>query len=111
MDNISDRLNYSRKILAKYPDCVPVIIKKHPNDKNIKQIEKEKYLIPKNLNISEIVYIIRKHIDVKPEQAIFIFLQSGILMPSNTTISEIYNTYKSDDQILYITYRSENTFG
>ena len=111
MNQLEERLIYSRKILAKYPDCVPVIIRKHPNDKNVKQIEKERYLIPRHLNISEIVYIIRKHIEVKPEQAIFIFLNSGILMPSNTSISEIYELYKSEDQILYITYRSENTFG
>ena len=111
MNQLEERLVYSRKILAKYPDCVPVIIKKHPGDKNVKQIQKERYLIPRNLNISEIVYIIRKHIDVKPEQAISIFLSTGILMPSNASISEIYNTYKAEDQILYITYRSENTFG
>jgi GABA(A) receptor-associated protein len=111
MNQLEERLVYSRKILAKYPDCVPVIIRKHPGDKNVKQIEKERYLIPRNLNISEIVYIIRKHIDVKPEQAIFIFLSTGILMPSNASISEIYELYKSEDQILYITYRSENTFG
>jgi GABA(A) receptor-associated protein len=111
MNELSERLNYSRKILNKYPDCVPVIIRKCPTDKNIKQIEKEKYLIPKNLTISEIVYIIRKHIQVKPEQAIFIFVSNGTLLPSGTTINEVYNLHKANDNILYIVYRSENTFG
>ena len=111
MNDLSERLKYSRRILGKYPDCVPVIIRKCPTDKNIKQIEKERYLIPKNLNVTEIVYIIRKHINLKPEQAIFIFIANGTLMPNNVPISEIYNTYKADDGILYIVYRSENTFG
>jgi GABA(A) receptor-associated protein len=111
MNELSERLKYSRKLVDKYPECVPVIIRKCPTDKIIKQIEKERYLIPKNLNVSEIVYIIRKHIQVKPEQAIFIFVNNGTLLPSNKLISEIYETYKSQDEILYITYKSENTFG
>lgn len=111
MNELSERLKYSRKLVGKYPDCVPVVIRKCPTDKNVKQIEKEKYLIPKNLTISEIVYIIRKHIQLKPEQAIFVFVNNGVLLPSNQIISETYDLYKAADEILYITYRSENTFG
>jgi hypothetical protein len=63
------------------------------------------------LTISEIVYIIRKHIQLKPEQAIFVFVNNGVLLPSNQIISETYDLYKAADEILYIIYRSENTFG
>jgi GABA(A) receptor-associated protein len=111
MNELSERLKYSRKIVNKYPECVPVIIRKNINDKKLKEIEKEKYLIPKNLTISEVVFIIRKHIQIKPEQAIYIFVGNGTLVPSNNTIYQVYQTYKADDEILYITYTSENTFG
>jgi GABA(A) receptor-associated protein len=108
---IQERLNYSRKITNKYPNCVPVIIRKCENDKSLKQIPKEKYLIPKDMKISEVIYIIRKHLEIKPQQAIFIFVGKGILVPGGQSICEIYENYKANDEILYITYRSENTFG
>jgi GABA(A) receptor-associated protein len=111
MDSVNERLKYSRKIINKYPDCVPVIIRKNPKDKNLVQIEKEKYLIPKNLTMSEIIFIIRKHIKVTPQQAIYIFVGSGTLVPTCNVISDVYDLYKASDEILYITYTSENTFG
>jgi GABA(A) receptor-associated protein len=111
MDSLAERLKYSQKIINKYPSCVPVIIRKNPTDRKLIQIEKEKYLIPKNLMVSEVVCIIRKHIKIAPEQAIFIFVKGSTLVPNNNTIAEVYETYKADDEILYITYTSENTFG
>ena len=102
---------YSKNLMERYPGNVPVIIKKSSNEKILQDIDKTKYLMPKNLTISEIVFIIRRKINLKPEEAIFIFVNGNILVPMNTTINEIYNTYKSDDDFLYMTYRSENVFG
>jgi GABA(A) receptor-associated protein len=46
-----------------------------------------------------------------PKQAIFIFVGNGILVPIGNTIEFIYEQYKSDDNFLYLTYCTENTFG
>jgi HAD superfamily hydrolase (TIGR01459 family) len=95
----------------KYPDRVPVIIKKNSNDKILQDIDKERYLIPKNLNLSEIIFIIRKRINIDPKQAIFLFVGKGVLVPLSQTIGYIYEQYHSDDNFLYMVYTTENTFG
>lgn len=108
--SLQERLEYSIKLLNKFPNCVPVIIKKSFDDKILRDIDKERYLIPKNLFVSYILYTIRKKINIDEKQAIFIFI-NNTLVPMNITIEEIYNQYKSEDNFLYITYRTENTFG
>jgi len=100
------------KLIFKYPDRVPVIIQKATNCKEL--LDNNKYLIPKFLNVSEVIYIIRKKIKINENNAIFIFVGKGssaTLVPCNMNMLDVYNTYKNDDGILYITYTIENTFG
>jgi len=106
-----DRLAYSNRLNNKYPDYVPVIIKKNENDKILQDIDKEKYLIPKNLNVSEIINIIRRRISLESKQAIFVFVGNGVLVPLTQDIHSIYQTHKDPDGFLYIVYTTENTFG
>ena len=108
---LDHRLNYSTKLSNKFPDCVPVIIKKNTNDKILQDIDKEKYLIPKNLKLHDVLLIIRRRIVLDPKQAIFIFVGSGVLVPMNQDIQTLYDQYKSDDNFLYLVYTAENTFG
>jgi GABA(A) receptor-associated protein len=111
MEDFETRIKYSTALLKKYPDRVPVIIRRNPNDKILRDIDKEKYLIPKNLQVSEIYVIIRKKITLDSKQALFIFVGNGVLVPMNVSIEEIYNSYKNNDGFLYIIYTAENTFG
>ena len=89
------------KLLIKYHDRVPVIIK---ND-NIKLLIKSESLG------KDFMCLIRKKIKMDSKQAIFMFVGKGILIPMNLTIGELYNMYRDEDSILYIEYRVENTFG
>ena len=102
------------QILNKYPDRIPVIIQKA--DKcNLTKLDNNKYLIPRCLKMSDVIFIIRKKIKIESKQAIFIFVQSekdgGILVPSNNVLGDVYDEFKSSDKLLYITYTLENTFG
>ena len=111
MESMSEQRKVLSEALAfKYPDRVPVIIRKNKNNKILQDIDK-KYLIPKNLTLSYVVYIIRKKINMDEKQALFLFV-NNTLVPLNTTVGELYNTHKSiDDLFLYIYYTTENTFG
>ena len=100
------------KLTFKYPDRVPVIIQKASNC-HLK-LDNSKYLIPKSLNVSGVIYIIRKKIKINEKHAIFIFVGKdnfATLVPSTMNILDIYNEFKSEDGVLYITYTIENTFG
>ena len=106
---IDKRIKESEKIRKKYPDRIPVICEKNEKSK-IQDIDKKKYLVPHDLTIGQFVYVIRKKIKLKPEKAIFIFVNNKLPSP-NLLMSNIYKDHKDEDGFLYLTYSSENTFG
>ena len=95
--------------MNKYPMRVPIIVEKCSKS-TINDIDKNKYLVPKDLNMNQFVYIIRKRINLDKSQSIFIMVNNS-LCPSNTPMGVVYETHKDKDGFLYIKYTSENTFG
>ena len=108
-NKFEDRLAESNKIMKKYPLRVPIIVEKCKNSL-INNIDKNKYLVPSDLNMNQFVYIIRKRIKLDKSQSIFLMINNTIC-PSNTPIGVVYNDNKDKDGFLYIKYTSENTFG
>ena len=105
-----ERKKESERIHEQYPERCCVVVGRAKSAVNIPEIEKAKYLVPKDLTVGQFVYVIRKRIKLSPEQAIFIFI-NNILPPTSSLISEVYNQHKEEDGFLYITYSCENTFG
>jgi len=108
-NTFEDRRNEADKINTKYPLRVPIIVEKCEKSTLI-DIDKNKFLVPRDLNMNQFVYIIRKRIKLDKSQSIFLMV-NGSLCPSNTPISVIYEDHKDKDGFLYIKYASENTFG
>ena len=110
-NNVSEdiRIQECSRILHKYPDRIPIIVCK---DKNctLLDIDKQKYLVPQDMNLGQFMYVIRKRIQLQSNEALFILVNYS-LMPSNTSLQDVYENNKSKDGFLYITYSSENTFG
>lgn len=105
----SARQKEASRIQVKYPDRVPVIVEKVPTS-DIPQIDKCKYLVPKDLTIGQFVYVLRKRIHLTAEKAIFLFIDNSLPAVSSL-ISQIYRESKDEDGFLYIQYASESTFG
>ena len=91
-------------IINKFPNKIPVLVR----DSNSKT--QLKLLVPKNMFISQIIYIIRKKIKLNEHEAIYILVNNK-MPPGTSRINEIYNTHRDSDGLLYITYTKENTFG
>lgn len=108
-NDYNKRLAESTNIKNKYPDRIPIIVEKYKNSK-LPSIDKCKYLVPKDMNLGQFVYIIRKRIKIESNQAMFVTVNSVLESP-NKLISDIYDTQKEDDGFLYIVYTCENTFG
>jgi GABA(A) receptor-associated protein len=106
--SFEERVNSATRLLKKFPDRVPVLVK--PGNKHTPNIDRYKYLVPSDLRVSEFITLIRKNIKLGPEKAMFIFV-NNVLPPSNSTIKELYEQYKNDDGFLYLVYSLENTFG
>jgi len=109
VNNLNSRKTESDKIIEKYPNRIPIIIEKADNC-HLNDIDKTKYLVPKDLNMNQFVYIIRKRIKLDNSQSIF-FIVGNNVCPSNTPLCNIYEEHKDEDGFLYIIYTSENTFG
>tara|TARA_B100001173_G_scaffold291463_1_gene282878 strand:- start:646 stop:1005 length:360 start_codon:yes stop_codon:yes gene_type:complete len=107
-----DRLKESNEIIKKYPNRIPLIVEKlsNRNDTIIPNIDKNKYLVPEDLTVGQLMYVIRKRIKMTPEKAIFIFCNDKLLN-SSLNMREIYNQNKDKDGFLYIIYSGESTFG
>lgn len=102
------RKDESSRIMAKYPDKLPVIVEKAYNT-TVSDIDKKKYLVPSDLTVGQFVYIVRRRISLPAEQALFLFIGNS-LVPTSATMAATYEK-KDDDGFLYITYAGENTFG
>ena len=106
----------SQRILAKYPNKVPIIVEYKSAIFKNKEVKK-KFLCPRDINLSHLLYIIRKHHDnfLKPSEALFCFIENTL--GNNTQlIGEIYDRYiekkkDSKNKYLYVTIQTENTFG
>ena len=74
-------------------------------------LDKNKYLVPDDLTIGQLVYVIRRRIKISHEKAIFIFVNGKVLPPTASLMANVYAEHKNEDGFLYATYSGENTFG
>lgn len=101
------------RIMSKHPDRIPVVVEKNISS-SLPKLEKSKYLVPKDLNVGQFVYFIRKKLaekgNMSNEQALFLFVENTI-PNSNQKMSDLYEKHKDNTGFLFISYNSENTFG
>jgi GABA(A) receptor-associated protein len=96
---------------AKYPDRVPVIVCRAPRS-SVPELDKTKYLVPTDLTVGQFAYVIRKRIKLSAEQALFVFVGDGNVLPATASLmSDVYQARRDEDGFLYVTYSGENTFG
>jgi GABA(A) receptor-associated protein len=106
---LKNRIEESTRIKEKYPDKLPVIVDKHRSS-TAPAIDKNKFLVPLELTLGHFVFIIRKRININPEEALFMFVNDKIL-PMSTLMSSIYKEHTDIDGFLYVFYTLENTYG
>jgi GABA(A) receptor-associated protein len=107
--DLDSRKQEAAKIRQKYPDRVPVICERD-NKSHIVEIDKKKYLVPKDLTVGQFMFVIRKRINLEAEKAIFLFI-NNTLPASASSMGEVDEASRDEDGFLYITYSGENTFG
>jgi GABA(A) receptor-associated protein len=105
---LEKRQEESARICKKYPDRIPLIIE--PAD-NAPAIDKNKYLVPKELTFGQLKFVVRKRTKLVPEQALFFFIDGSIIPADSSLIGHLFDKNKNVDGFLYIQYTLENTFG
>jgi len=108
--NFSLRKEEATRILKKYPERVPVLVEKHKGDKNLPKLDKKKYLVPQDLTVGQFVFTLRKRMEIRASDSMFLFF-NDTLVPVSQTLGNVYIQHKLDDGFLYAEYCAENTFG
>lgn len=104
------RVSESRRVIQKYPDKIPVIVETNTIRSSLPPLDKEKFLVPRELTVAQLMYVIRRRIRLEKEKALFIFIRDT-LPTSQTLLNEIYALYSDPDGFLYCTITGESTFG
>jgi GABA(A) receptor-associated protein len=105
-----ERLNESTRIRDKFPGRVPLIVERAPNNYQVPQIDKEKFLVPGDLTVSQFLFVLRNRMKLSSEKALFIFI-GGSLPITSSLMRELYAYHKDNDGFMYAVYSGENTFG
>ena len=115
---LSERVSESNRILARYPNYIPVIVE--TSEKDIAtNLLKNKYLVPRDVSISHLIFNIRKNLNTNSSKAVFIFCDN-MLVNGTEIMSLIYERYRNNfkkddpefsDKFMYIFITYENTFG
>ena len=88
--------------------AVPVIMERGGSE--APRIDKEKYLVPVNLTMAELAYVVRKRLRLTAADALFLMV-GNTLCAGTSTAGSVYAAHRSADGFLYVTYTMENTFG
>ena len=101
------RIEQSILVMQKYPNRLPIIC---DVSKKLPKLDKHKYLIPDDLKTESFMFVIRRRIQLPPEQAMYFFVNNK-LITGNKFMSQIYEKEKDEDGFLYVYVCAENTFG
>ena len=105
--DVKKRKEMSEKLLKQFPDKIPIICEKDPKSK-MKEIEKTKYLIPKDLTVSQFSLLLRKKVELNPEEAFYLIVKEKYSIVGENRIEDIYEKYANEeDGFLYIVYSEE----
>ena len=105
---LKERKEESSLMITRFENRIPIIVEKRK--KEIMDIDKRKYMAPKTLTNAQFIFVIRRRLSLKPEQAIFIYANDQ-LITGQGYLNDLYMKHRDEDGFLYIIYDFENVFG
>lgn len=110
-NSLEKRKQEADKILKKFPDRVPVIVERAKKSVGkVPQIDKKRYMVPADMSFGQFTHVIRKRLELTPEQALFCFV-NNVQPTATTTLGQIFDEYKDECGFVQIVYACESTFG
>ena len=101
----------AEKLMQKYPDRIPVIVSRNKYSETTPEIDKHRYLVPNDLTIGQLQYVIRKRLSLNSDKGLFLFVNKTIMNTNTMIISAYQSEQCKEDGFLYVVYSYENVFG
>ena len=86
-DKYADKEHFNI-VYSKLTIFFQVIVEKAPKAR-IGDLDKKKYLVPSDLTIGQFYFLIRKRIHLRPEDALFFFV-NNVIPPTSATMGALY---------------------
>ena len=93
-----ERKLHSEQLLKENPGRVPIVVS---SENGRLKLIKFEFLVPKTLKVIHFTSTLRRSINLDPENAIYLYIDSHMLR-QDKFISEIYDQYHNEDGFLYI---------
>ena len=108
------RAQLSSRMREQYPDKIPVIVEPY-KEKDMLHFINTRFLVSETESVHKLIFEARKKIqNLRPEEALFFFCTSEkgcVLVPSSSTMGQVYEKYKDADGLLYLTVTREQVYG
>jgi hypothetical protein len=105
-DDRSQRIRKAKRLIARHPDRVPVIVT--PSNLNMSMV---KFLPHKESKVGEFMVNLRGYIQKLNKSDALLFFVSETLPPLTGEIGELYKKHADSDGYLHVTLSRESTFG
>ena len=109
--NLAERVRMVEDIRRQQPDRVPIIIERYEGERYLPILDKCKYLVPSHITVAELMQIVRRRLQLHPDQAFFLLLNEKSIVSNSMTMQQLYQTEQESDGFLYIYYASQPAFG
>ena len=108
--SMTDRKISAERIMTQHPSRIPVVVECSEQLQQDHPLSKNKFAVPYDLTLAQFLFVIRKHMKLQPEYAIYAFVNNR-LHPTTSAIGTIYAQEKMEDGFMYIDIFQESTFG
>ncbi|VDD87631.1 unnamed protein product [Enterobius vermicularis] len=109
--SFAGRVKDATEIRAKFPNKIPVIIERFEGDKYLPMLDRCKFLVPDHITVAELMQIVRRKLQLHPEQAFFLLVNEKSMVSNSMTLLQLYQMEADQDGFLYVVYTSMPAFG
>ncbi|GMT20608.1 hypothetical protein PFISCL1PPCAC_11905, partial [Pristionchus fissidentatus] len=105
------RKNDADGIRRQQPHKVPLIVERFDGERSLPRIDSCKFLVADHTTIAELMFIVRRRLELHPEQTFFLLANEKAIVANSMTLAQLYRSEKDADGFLYFVYASQPAFG